>query len=56
MMAPATVINYIVVHELAHAIYPNHQEAFWNEVEKVMPEYREHHAWLQKHGVNMRLP
>ena len=55
MMAPAAVLNYIIVHELAHVIYQSHQDAFWNEVEKIMPEYREHHAWLQKHGANMRL-
>ena len=55
MMAPAAVLNYIIVHELAHVIYRNHQDAFWNEVEKIMPEYREHHAWLQNHGANMRL-
>lgn len=55
-MAPAALINCIVVHELAHAIYPIRQDAFWDEVAKMMPEYREHHAWLKKHGANMRLP
>ena len=40
MMAPLTILDYIVVHELAHLIYPNHTAAFWNEVDKVMPTSR----------------
>ena len=34
MMAPQAVIDYIVVHELCHF---HHLDAFWNEVDKVMP-------------------
>ena len=33
MMAPLTILDYIVVHELAHMIHANHTEAFWNEVD-----------------------
>ncbi|MFN3152918.1 M48 family metallopeptidase [Bremerella sp.] len=40
-MVPPRVVDYIVVHELAHLIHPNHTEAFWIEVDKVMPDYRE---------------
>lgn len=38
-MAPIDVLNYIVVHELAHLLHANHTTAFWNEVDKVMPNY-----------------
>jgi len=41
MLAPPTVLDYIVVHELAPLTYPNHTKAFWNEVDKVMPDYQE---------------
>lgn len=41
MMAPPTIIDYIVVHELAHLRYLNHTKAFWNQVDKVLPDYRE---------------
>jgi len=31
----------------------NHTEAFWNEVHKVMPSYRERREWLRKNGASM---
>ena len=37
MMAPQTIIDYIVVHELCHFHHRDHTDAFWNEVDKVMP-------------------
>lgn len=50
MMAPPRIIDYITVHELCHFHYRNHTEAFWNEVDKVMPEWRERKEWLRKRG------
>lgn len=41
LMAPPTVIDYIVVHELCHLHHRDHSEAFWNEVDKVLPDYRD---------------
>lgn len=55
MMAPPTVLDYIVVHELAHLICPNHTKAFWNEVDKVMPDYGDRKEWLRVHGAGMDL-
>jgi predicted metal-dependent hydrolase len=55
MMAPLTVLDYIVVHELAHLLHPNHSEAFWNEVDKVMPDYRDRKGWLRVNGAGMDL-
>lgn len=55
MMAPAKVIDYIIVHELCHMHYRNHSEAFWNEVDKVMPDYRERKEWLKKNGAGLSL-
>ncbi len=53
MMAPATIIDYIVVHELCHMHFMEHTEAFWNEVDKVMPDYRERKEWLKKNGAGL---
>lgn len=50
MMAPQTIIDYIVVHELCHLHHRDHTEAFWNEVDKVMPEYNERKSWLKING------
>ena len=55
MMAPLTIIDYIVVHELAHLIHANHSTAFWNEVDKVMPDFQDRKNWLRDHGAGMDL-
>lgn len=49
-MLPMEIIEYIIVHELAHLKKMNHSAAFWKEIENVMPEYRECKNWLAKHG------
>lgn len=53
MMAPPTIIDYIVVHELCHFHYLDHTDAFWNEVDKIMPDYRERKEWLKRNGAAM---
>jgi predicted metal-dependent hydrolase len=50
LMAPITVIDYIVVHELCHLRYSDHSHDFWNEVDKVLPDYRERKEWLRIRG------
>lgn len=37
---PEAVQDYLVVHELAHRIQMNHSKLFWEEVEKILPDYR----------------
>lgn len=53
MMAPQTIIDYVVVHELCHFYHRDHTDAFWNEVDKVMPEYCERKEWLRKNGAGL---
>jgi|TARA_R100000501_G_C2624868_1_gene118191 hypothetical protein len=55
IMAPLTIIDYIIAHELTHLIHPNHSEAFWNELDKVMPDYHRHKSWLKLNGAGMDL-
>ena len=55
MMAPPRIIDYIVVHELCHFHHRNHSDAYWNEVDKVMPDYRERKEWLRKHGASLEV-
>lgn len=55
MMAPLTIIDYIVVHELCHLHHRDHSEAFWNEVDKVLPDYRERKEWLRVRGAELDL-
>jgi predicted metal-dependent hydrolase len=51
--APQFVINYVVIHELAHLIELNHSERFWNIVKVQMPNYLEAKEWLKGNGERM---
>lgn len=53
MMAPQTIIDYIVVHELCHFYHLDHTDAFWNEVDKIMPVYGERKEWLRINGAGL---
>lgn len=55
IMATPKVIDYLVVHELCHMHQANHTDAFWNEVDKVMPDYKERKDWLRKNGAALDL-
>ena len=35
-----SLVEYVVVHELAHFLMPNHSEAFWNIVSGIIPDYK----------------
>ncbi len=53
MMAPQRIIDYIIVHELCHLHHRDHSQAFWNEIDKVMPDYRERKEWLRINGAGL---
>lgn len=55
MLAPPEVIDYVVVHELCHRKEMNHSRAFWSEVEKVIPNYKEYVQWLKNEGAKLWL-
>lgn len=55
LMAPLSIIDYIIVHELCHLHHRDHSDAFWNEVDKVIPDYRERKEWLRIRGVELDL-
>ena len=50
LLLPQAVIDYVIVHELAHLKEMNHSAKFWKQVENAMPEYKTHRKWLQQHG------
>ena len=47
MLSPEWVRDYIVVHELCHLKEMNHSAAFWAEVARICPHYKEAKAWLK---------
>ena len=53
MMALPEVIDYIIVHELAHLRESNHTQAFWNLVAEYDPDYTEHAKWLEENSTQL---
>ena len=58
MLAPARVLEYVVIHELCHRRHMNHSAAFWAEVERACPDYLTQRKWLKNEGRELirRLP
>ena len=50
MLFPEEVIDYVIVHELCHRKYMNHSAKFYEEVERVLPEYKRCQKWLKENG------
>jgi predicted metal-dependent hydrolase len=50
ILLPAGIVDYVVVHELAHLREPNHTPEFWTRVERVLPDYRQRKEWLAANG------
>lgn len=48
--APMFVIDYVIIHELAHLIEPNHTPRFWNIVRAQSPTTEKAKAWLKENG------
>jgi predicted metal-dependent hydrolase len=50
ILAPRDVIDYLVIHELAHLLEMNHSKRFWAHVERRRPDWKLQKQWLQEHG------
>ena len=48
--APMFVVDYVIVHELAHLIEANHTPRFWNVVRTHAPTMEKARSWLKDHG------
>ena len=53
ILAPEEVLDYVVVHELAHRREMNHSKAFYAIVESVLPDYRRAQKWLKDNGQSL---
>lgn len=47
MMTPWELIDYVLLHELAHTQHLHHGPDFWNTVERIMPDYKERRKQLK---------
>jgi hypothetical protein len=48
--APTSVIDYVIIHELAHLLEPNHTSRFWNIIKAQTPNFMKAKEWLKDHG------
>lgn len=55
MMAPADVLEYVVVHELCHIKVKNHSSQFWALVAEHLPDYKNRRLWLKREGRSLML-
>ena len=55
LLAPAEILDYVVEHEVAHLDVQDHSPRFWRLLASRSPEWREHEAWLRRHGHALRL-
>ena len=54
-MLPLSVLDYVIVHELAHLKYPSHTPDLWRLVEMVLSDYEVQKNWLKFNGAGMSL-
>lgn len=50
IQAPPEILEYVILHELAHLRHPNHAKPFWDEVGRMFPDYTGARTWLRTHG------
>ncbi len=54
-MAPQLVLEYVVVHELAHLREMNHSERFWRIVGEFSKDYKKHTKWLKDNAFLLQI-
>jgi len=55
VMAPLSVIDYVVAHELVHLEDKSHSKSFWTKVKMLLSDYEKSKDWLKKNGYLLRL-
>lgn len=55
ILSPKAVLDYVVIHELAHLVEMNHSSRFWALVERYCPDYKKCRKWLKENGVSLRI-
>ena len=55
IMAPAEIVDYVIIHELCHLVHLNHSAPFWQLVAEYCPDYQQRRRWLRNNGHQLQL-
>jgi predicted metal-dependent hydrolase len=55
IMAPVTILDYVIVHELCHLVYPNHSSQFWEKVQTIIPDCKTRRNRLKEYSLHIRI-
>lgn len=55
IMAPLSVVDYVIAHELCHLLHPNHGRRFWDALAAIMPDHAVRRELLRREGPRYRL-
>jgi predicted metal-dependent hydrolase len=55
VLAPLAVIDYVVLHELAHLEIRDHSRKFWDKMASMLPDYKVHRRWLRDNAHLLKL-
>jgi hypothetical protein len=50
LLAPVRIQDYVIAHEMAHAVHKDHSDSFWNTVGALVPDHEERREWLRLNG------
>ena len=49
MLAPYSIIDYMITHEVCHLLHMDHSSRFWKQVEAICPDCDHYIGWLKEH-------
>ena len=55
LLAPPPILDYVIVHELAHTVRRDHSKAFWAVVSRFIPDWKQKRRWLADHHMELTL-
>lgn len=56
ILTPPAVLDYVVIHELAHLLEMNHSKRFWGHVAAWCPDHKAHRRWLRENSESILRP
>lgn len=55
IMAPMSIIDYVVVHELCHLVAKNHSKVFWSRLSAILVDHEKRREWLRINGTQLTI-